>query len=104
MQEEFFCFKAPGVAGEGAVLADYAMAGDKDGCWVGSNGIGYGPHRLRASQSRCEFGVGEGLAVRDRSENRPYSLLKRSALGSEWQIKFPSLTPEITLDLTDGFR
>ena len=84
--EEAFAVEAAAVAGEGAVFADDAVAGDDDGAEVG--GVGHGDAAGVGGAGGCgdalgEGGVGDGLAVGDALEFGPDEALELGAEGEE---------------------
>ena len=82
-QERPFAGDAPAVAGEGAVGADDAVAGDGDGDLVGGAGPGDGADGCGLADALGDFGIGGGLAEGDFGEGFPYFLLESGALNIE---------------------
>ena len=57
VEEPLLAFEAAGVAGEGAVGADDAVAGDEDGDGIGGVGPGDGPQGRGAADGAGDVGV-----------------------------------------------
>lgn len=95
MEQETLGGKSASVTCEGAVGADYPMAGDKDRHCIGSDSIRHCTHRLRAMETLCQLQVGDGLAVRYGEERRPNGLLKGCACKEERDRKRAACAMEI---------
>ena len=75
-EELLFALEAPAVAGEAAVGADGAMAGDGDGDGVGGAGGGDGAGGGGLAERAGEGGVAARLAARDLLQGAPDALLE----------------------------
>jgi len=102
-EELFLDRQAAAVAGEFAVAADDAMAGDDDGDGIGSIGEADGARGFGIADAAGEFAVGDGLAVGNVAEQLPDFLLKGRALGSEREVEGFEFTAEVGAELADGF-
>jgi len=81
-----FAFETPAVAGEAAMFADDAMAGDDDGNGIGSAGAGDGANGLRAANAASDVGVGARLAGGDALEFFPDAALEGRAADVEGNL------------------
>ena len=85
VEEGLLSLQAPAIAGEGAVGADDAVAGDEDGDGIGSARGGDGPDGARGADEGSQRRVGGGHAGREGLEGGPDAALKGGALGGEWE-------------------
>ena len=75
--EEFaFALDAPAIAGEAAILADDAVAGDGDGDGVGADGGGDGAGGGGPAEFAGDLGVAAGFAAWDLLQRLPDALLE----------------------------
>src|ERR1044072_3473549 len=77
---------APAVAGEAAVAADDAVAGEGDRDRVAGAGAGDGAAGARGADSRRHLGVAAGLAPRDRLQEGPHTVPECRGADVHWQI------------------
>src|SRR5699024_8337244 len=88
--------EARSVAGEAAVGAHYAVAGDDDGDWVAADGAADGAGR--GAEAAGEFGVGCELAAGYLQQQPPDSLAEIAAARGEGQLaRLGALTGKIAL-------
>ena len=91
--------EAAAVAGEFAVAADNAVAGDDDADAVVSVRLRHGAHGFRIADCLRLLGIRAGLAVGDGDERVPDLFLERRARDDERYVEFFSPTVEIFLEL-----
>ena len=91
---------APAIAGEVAVGAHHAMAGNRDRKRVGAAGLRDRAHSFRLTDRARNLLVGRRLAGRDGAQSHPHLLLERGAADVEGKIQ--ALTRR--LDETDHLR
>src|ERR1044072_2596415 len=77
---------APAVAGEAAVAADDAVAGDGARDRVAGAGAGAGAAGARGADPRRHLGVAAGLAPGDRLQEGPHTLLECRGADVHWQV------------------
>src|SRR4030095_6872511 len=91
----------PAVAGEAAVAADHAMAGDQDG--ERGLAIGRAPRadRVHPAYLASNVAVRACLAVGDRRHRAPHLLLELRPLGREREVELVALPREVLAELPD---
>jgi hypothetical protein len=83
LEQPAFALQAAGVAGEGAALADHAVAGDDDRDRVAAVGEADGAAGARHAEAGGELAVAGGGAERDRAQRAPHALLERGTAGTD---------------------
>ena len=100
--------KPAAVAGQGAVGADDAVAGDDDRHWRRANRASHatGVEALARFLGKLasDRAVARRLAVWDLAEGRPDPLLELGAFEVEIQLERPALTREVLVELGDRRR
>lgn len=87
--------ESAGVAGQGAVGADDAVAGDEDGEGVGADCVGYGADGGRMADAPGKFAVGRGPAVGYQQQLVPHRFLKLRACEHQRHVEFASFAGKI---------
>src|SRR3984893_12445873 len=72
-------------AGQGAVRADDAVAGTDDRQRVRAVREAHGACTTRVAEAARQFGIGDGLTIRDSPQRLPDRQLERSAFGGQPQ-------------------
>src|SRR5262245_12528030 len=104
VEEFLLAVEAPAVAGEGATLAEDAVAGNGDGEGVGGNGGGGGTNGAGLANAVGNFGVGRGGASGDFSQGVPDAALEGRAADVERQIETGVRRCDETDDVGDEAR
>ena len=94
--------EASAVAGQAAVAADDAVAGEDDRDGVGAVGIGHCPDGPGGSDGGGQLSVGGGLPVGDAGELLPDALLEVGAGQQEGDVEVPALSTEVFVQFPDG--
>ena len=81
VEQPLFALQAAAVAGEAAVFANDAVAGNEDGEAVGAVGGGHGAHGGRVAELFGQRLIMSGSAVGDGLQHVPHPPLKRAAGG-----------------------
>ena len=87
VEQILFGPEASAVAGQVAVAADDAVAGEDDGDGVGAVGIGHSPDGFGESDGGGQFTVGHCLSVGDVGELLPDALLEVGAGQQEGDVE-----------------
>ena len=86
--DEFaFAVDAPAVAGQRAVGAHDAVAGDGQGDGIGGASARHGAHGARRADAAGQLGIGNGRARRDVAQRLPYLALERRAAHVQGQVQ-----------------
>ena len=93
--------EAAAVAGQRAVGADHAVAGDDDRDRVAVVGAADRARRGGLADRARDVAVAGGLAERDPEQRRPDRLLERGPPGRQPQIEARALAREVLLQLDD---
>lgn len=96
----FYIGPASGVADEGAVFADNAMARDDDGELIRPVRLADGANRLRAADLRSDVSVCRRLAVWDAAKRRPHFFLEGRPFPFHRQIKRPAAAVKVLIQLS----
>ena len=99
VEQPLFALQTAAVAGEAAVFADDAVAGNEDGEAVGTVGGGHGAYGGRFSKLFGQRLIMGGFAVRDGLQRVPHPPLKRAAGGVQRHAKLAARTLEIFAQL-----
>ena len=91
--------QAAAVAGECAILADNAVAGNEDGEAVGTVGGGHGAHGGRVAELFGQRLIMGGFAVGDGLQRVPHPPLKRAAGSMQRHAKLAARALEICAQL-----
>ena len=86
-QQGALAFHAPAIAGERAVGAHHAVAGDRDRDPVRRAGLSDRAHGLRPADAPRDLGIARGRSARDLAQRLPDALLERGAAHVERQIE-----------------
>src|SRR5262245_45799379 len=87
LQQRALAVDAPAVAGESAVVAHDAMAGNGEGELVCGAGTRDGANGFRGTDAPGDLGVGRGGTQRDGLQSAPDLLLKRRAADIEREVE-----------------
>ena len=87
LQQHFFAFQAAGIAGESALGADYAVAGNEDRDGIAAVGLARRPGGLGSADLLGQPGIAAGLAIGNLSQSLPDLALKFRALRRQRQVK-----------------
>lgn len=98
-EEVVFQAFAEGEAGEGAVGADDAVAGDDDAGGIGGVGAADGASGGRRAELGGELAVGARFAEGNREEGGPDALLERSAVKGERKVEGAAAAGEVIEEL-----
>src|SRR5258708_9199456 len=87
------------VAGQLAVAADDAVAGDDDGDRVAAIGGTNCAARGGRAELGCDLAVGDGVAVGNAAEHVPYPALGRSAVEPQRHVELGERAGEVGVEL-----
>jgi hypothetical protein len=95
--------QATSIACQPSVAPDNPVAGNNDGNGILAIGQTHRTDRLRLPDAISQLAVGDGLSVGDGEQILPNAELKRRALERERQTELFQFSPEVGLQLADGF-
>src|SRR5690606_6273877 len=99
LQQEMLGRQAAAEAGEGAVGADHAVAGQDDRQRVAAVGGADRAHRCGAADAQRKLRIADGAAIGDIPQRQPYLALERRALRRQRQLEAAALAIEVFLQL-----
>ena len=94
--------EAAGVAGQGAVGTDDAVAGDEDGEGIGTDCVGYGADGGRMADAPGKFAVGRGPAVGYQQQLVPHRFLKLRACEHQRHVELAPFACKVFVKLCHG--
>src|SRR6185437_6725113 len=101
LEQRVFAFEAPAIAGQVAVLADDAMAGNNDGDRIRGAGARDGANSSGLADRACDLGVRARGAVGDAAKLVPDAALERGGLHVQRQIDMRLLAAQVAEDFAN---
>lgn len=101
LEQGALAFEAPAVAGQVAVLADDAMAGNDDGDRIRRAGASDGANGSGLADGARDLGVRARSAVRDAAKLVPHAALERGGLHVERQVDMRLLAAQMAEDFAN---
>src|SRR5690606_36617350 len=101
-QKFFLDIQSAGIARQGAIAADYPMAGHHHRHRIGAVGRSHGAYRLGPADTLGDVAVGRYLPVGNVPQGLPHLLLELGAMGCDGETEILSLAREISQQLLPG--